>query len=72
MVYGALMQAPKHDPVFDEIVIPWTCPCCTKCWMIVEGKRKGRCVYGGPYKGYVEVERANVFVTVVTGQLPLE
>lgn len=23
--------------------------------MIVEGRRAGRCIYGGPYLGYVEI-----------------
>jgi len=35
---------------------PTICPCCTKCWMITKGKSKGKCVYGGPYLGHIDVE----------------
>ena len=34
---------------------PHNCPCCTKCWMVTRGLYTGRCVYLGPYKGYVHV-----------------
>jgi len=36
-------------------IIPYTCPCCNKCWIYIEGPRKGCCIHGGPYKGYVYV-----------------
>lgn len=49
---------PQYDPVYFETVIPWKCECCLKCWLIVAGKFTGKCVHGGPYKGYVEVEDA--------------
>lgn len=31
---------------------PCSCPCCTKCWAVAPGK----CLYGGPYLGYVEIK----------------
>jgi len=37
---------------YGHIVIPHSCPCCRKCWLIVKGKSAGMCVYGGPYSGY--------------------
>jgi hypothetical protein len=49
------------DPVFgEEWMIRYKCPCCEKCRLIVKSKQRrvGTCVYGGPYKGYVVVERA--------------
>ena len=55
----------RHQPVLDKLcddwVIPCACPCCEKCWLIVKCTHKGqphvgKCVHGGPYKGYVEVE----------------
>lgn len=35
---------------------PYSCACCKKCWVYVEGKHEGRCLHGGPYKGYEEVK----------------
>jgi len=32
---------------------PYSCLCCTKCWFIAKGKKRGKCVYGGPYLGYI-------------------
>ena len=46
----------EFDPVHgEEWTVPHSCPCCEKCRFVVKGKRAGTCVYGGPYKGYVEV-----------------
>lgn len=46
----------KEQPL---VTIPWTCPACTSCRLVVSGTAgcspKGHCVYGGPYKGYVQV-----------------
>ncbi len=46
-VYGT-----RDEPLY---LVPHTCPCCKKCWKIIAGKGTGRCVWGGPYLGYVEV-----------------
>ena len=35
-----------------EHVAPYSCACCTKCWIITKGKAKGSCIYGGPFDGY--------------------
>lgn len=66
-------DAPQHSskPIWDEVhlewVIPYSCKCCSKCWLIVwpDGRPKIRtsktgkdsllCIHGGPYLGYVEV-----------------
>lgn len=37
---------------------PTSCACCTKCWLIAQTHnpgRRGRCVYGGPFLGYYQV-----------------
>lgn len=52
-------MSPVWDALYGVWVVPITCPCCTKCWLIVEGKGRGRCVHGGPYKGYVTVLEVN-------------
>lgn len=44
-----------QDSVFSEIVIPHKCPVCRKCWLVVYGRNAGKCVYGGPYRGYLEL-----------------
>ena len=36
----------------DDSVIPWSCPCCTRCWLFVEGGKKGRCPWNGPFTGH--------------------
>jgi hypothetical protein len=33
---------------------PAKCPCCEKCW---RDPRTGRCMCGGPFAGYVNVEK---------------
>jgi hypothetical protein len=41
------------DP--EDRVIPWSCPCCVKCWLFVaskDGKKNGRCPFNGPFDGY--------------------
>ena len=52
------MNKPVHDKVHDERVHPESinCAVCKKCWLIVLGKLRGKCIHGGPYRGYVEVE----------------
>lgn len=47
-----------YDEVYGkEKMIPYSCQCCNKCWFVIESKRRqGRCIHGGPYQGYVEVE----------------
>ena len=32
---------------------PHSCGCCHKCFVYVEGPMKGRCIYAGPYDGYL-------------------
>lgn len=36
----------------DELVIPFSCKICNKCWVFVTGGRKGHCPYGGPFTGW--------------------
>jgi hypothetical protein len=64
------VHAPAPKPVWDDVymewVVPCSCACCNKCWLVVKGKRSGRCVNGGYidparerfsyYTGYVEVK----------------
>lgn len=50
------MINPVHDKVYEQIVVPVSCSCCNKCWLIVGGSYPGRCVWGGPYNGYVELK----------------
>lgn len=45
----------RWDKAVEGYVIPHKCPCCNKCWFIISGKYTGRCVHGGPYKGYFEM-----------------
>ncbi len=40
------------DPVFLDNVVPTKCEVCLKCW---KSMTTGRCLYGGPFLGYVEV-----------------
>lgn len=51
---------PRHDAAwneeFEEWVMPWQCGCCKKCWMRLSGDRRGSCLHGGPYMGYVFVD----------------
>ena len=43
---------PVYDKLYEAWVVPHSCPVCRKCWLIVKA---GRCVHGGPYRGYVAV-----------------
>lgn len=43
-------------------VIPWSCECCKSCWLRtneygqpIKLGDKIKCVWDGPYKGYIEV-----------------
>lgn len=36
-------------------VVQWQCRVCDRCWMKLSGMRKGQCIHGGPYMGYVIV-----------------
>lgn len=38
------------------LTTPTRCPVCRRCRMFIEGARRGRCVYEGPYKGYVDAQ----------------
>jgi hypothetical protein len=41
----------------EDRVIAWSCPCCKKCWLFVasrEDRKNGKCVFGGPYGGYID------------------
>ena len=54
---------PKHCRDAGDRVIEGSCAVCRKCWIFVGGgARHGRCVYGGPYRGYAELEPINVAV----------
>lgn len=44
------------DP--KDRVVPWSCPCCSKCWLFVAGPRKGACAFGGPFQGYEHLASA--------------
>jgi len=52
----------QPKPVWDELLevwtVPITCPCCRQCRLIVRGKGAGKCVQGGPYKGYLDIPDA--------------
>jgi len=43
----------------ELVTIPWNCPVCTSCRLIVKGtygcSGPRSCIAGGPYKGYVEI-----------------
>jgi hypothetical protein len=46
------------DP--EDRVIPWSCPCCEKCWLFVasrKNRKNGACVFGGPHEGFKHVSR---------------
>ena len=47
------MPIARYDPVYFDTVVPTTCQCCEKCWLVVLGPRRGSCVHGGPYKGWL-------------------
>jgi hypothetical protein len=55
MELGEAAPPTNLDAVYEAWVVPWSCPCCNKCWLVIKGKGIGKCVYGGPYKGYIEV-----------------
>lgn len=41
------------DP--EDRVIPYSCPCCVKCWLFVASRnnlKNGICPYGGPFTGF--------------------
>jgi len=37
--------------------VEYKCPTCEKCRLYIDGPYVGSCVYGGPYKGYINVEQ---------------
>lgn len=41
----------------DELVVPFRCSVCRKCWLFVSGRKKGNCPFGGPYKGFYEADK---------------
>lgn len=43
------------DKLYGELVEPYKCAVCKKCWRYLSGKSTGRCVHGGPYLGYIDV-----------------
>lgn len=46
------MSAPirnHHCLKADETVVPYTCGACDCCWLYATGRRRGTCVYGGPF-----------------------
>lgn len=45
------------DCIFEAWVIPVSCPCCVKCWLVVKSEHfaAGKCLYGGPFLGYLDV-----------------
>jgi hypothetical protein len=55
------MLEPVRNHVCDDrrdLVVPYSCACCTKCWLFVAGNKVGRCPYNGPFNGYVHVGEA--------------
>lgn len=40
----------------DGTTLPCRCPVCNKCRFYISGSRKGTCVHGGPYVGYIEIK----------------
>jgi hypothetical protein len=54
---------PVYHPVYsgnkDDLVIPYCCPVCTKCWLHIRGTMQGKCAHGGPYGGYVDADPAD-------------
>lgn len=44
----------KKPLVREELgyTIATSCPVCKRCWM----NRYGKCMYGGPFKGYVVIK----------------
>lgn len=40
----------------DPKTIEWSCGVCKRCRLVVEGPLAGKCYYGGPYRGYWDVE----------------
>lgn len=37
-------------------MISWSCGCCKRCRLVVEGPLAGKCYYGGPFSGYYNTE----------------
>lgn len=50
------MSELRYHPTYSEdkrdLLVPVSCPVCRKCWAHVGGARHGKCVFGGPYRGY--------------------
>lgn len=44
-----------RDGFWEATLCACKCLCCESCWFFLDGPRKGTCVHGGPYAGYVEV-----------------
>ena len=42
--------------IHEVAVAATSCPCCKSCWAYAAGPYEGRCVYGGPFTGYVRIE----------------
>lgn len=43
------------QPRDDHPTEPCKCPVCDMCRAYTAGPSKGRCVYGGPYLGYMKI-----------------
>ena len=49
-----MLRRKRREP--RTMVVENHCPCCHRCHVYVEGPQQGRCIYGGPFKGYVHIE----------------
>lgn len=58
-----MADLPAFHPVYsgskDDLLIPYSCPVCTKCWLHIRGTLKGKCAFGGPYPGYAAADPAD-------------
>jgi hypothetical protein len=56
-------EMPVYHPVYSgsqqDLLIPYSCPVCTKCWLHIRGTLKGKCAFGGPYPGYADADPAD-------------
>jgi hypothetical protein len=46
----------KIDRKTGDAYVRGKCSVCSDCWIQLNGEAAGKCIYGGPYHGYVRVE----------------